>query len=139
MARLPVTGVVITLNEADRIQRCVSSLAAVCEDFLAGYCPQGSACKRLHTYECQTWVRTGECDVNTLAERLNLPPTRLSQHLSLLRTARMVEERRNGRQHLYRLAQPQIAGWITDGLAFVEARAPAALAGELREVRELWS
>jgi (heptosyl)LPS beta-1,4-glucosyltransferase len=32
MARLPVTGVVITLNEADRIQRCVHSLAAVCED-----------------------------------------------------------------------------------------------------------
>lgn len=84
-------------------------------------------------------LRTGECDVTTLAEKLNLPPTRLSQHLSLLRTARMVEERRNGRQHLYRLAQPQIAGWITDGLAFVEARAPAALAGDLREVRELWS
>lgn len=84
-------------------------------------------------------LRTGECDVNTLAERLNLPPARLSQHLSLLRTARMVEERRCGRQHLYSLSQPQIAGWIADGLAFVEARAPAALAGELREVRELWS
>lgn len=40
----------------------VNPLAAVCEDFLAGYCPQGSACKLLHTYECQTWVRTGECD-----------------------------------------------------------------------------
>ncbi|WP_231729286.1 ArsR family transcriptional regulator [Blastomonas sp. CCH5-A3] len=34
-------------------------------------------------------LRTGECDVTTLAEKLNLPPTRLSQHLSLLRTARM--------------------------------------------------
>ncbi|NEJ83126.1 hypothetical protein GR268_42360 [Rhizobium leguminosarum] len=40
----------------------VNPLAAVCEDFLTGYCPQGSACKLLHTYECQTWVRTGECD-----------------------------------------------------------------------------
>lgn len=84
-------------------------------------------------------LRLGECDVNSLAEKLNLAPARLSQHLSLLRNARMVEERRNGRQHLYRLSQPQIASWITDGLAFVEARAPAALAGELREVRELWS
>ncbi len=84
-------------------------------------------------------LRTGECDVNTLAERLSLPPARLSQHLSLLRAARMVVERRNGRQHLYSLAQPQIASWITEGLAFVEARAPAAMAGELREVRELWS
>ena len=84
-------------------------------------------------------LRMGECDVNTLAERLALPPVRLSQHLSLLRTARMVEERRHGRQHLYSLAQPQIAGWIADGLAFVEARAPAALVGDLREVRELWS
>lgn len=84
-------------------------------------------------------LRTGECDVNTLAQRLNLPPTRLSQHLSLLRAARMVAERRNGRQHLYSLAQPQIARWITDGLAFVEARAPASMAGDLRQVRELWS
>jgi hypothetical protein len=40
----------------------VNPRAAVCEAFLAGYCPQGSACKLLHTYECQTWVRTGECD-----------------------------------------------------------------------------
>lgn len=84
-------------------------------------------------------LRTGECDVNTLAQRLNLPPTRLSQHLSLLRSARMVVERRNGRQHLYSLSQPQIAGWISDGLVFIEASAPAAIAGEMREVRELWS
>ncbi len=84
-------------------------------------------------------LRNGECDVNSLALRLDLPPTRLSQHLSLLRAARIVEERRNGRQHLYRLAQPQIARWITDGLAFVEARAPASMAGDLREVRALWS
>lgn len=84
-------------------------------------------------------LRMGECDVNTLAQKLDLPPTRLSQHLSLLRAARMVAERRNGRQHLYSLAQPQIARWITDGLAFVEARAPASMAGDLREVRELWS
>lgn len=84
-------------------------------------------------------LRIGECDVGSLAERLNLPPARLSQHLGLLRTARLVEERRNGRQHLYSLVQPQIAGWITHGLAFVEPRMPAALAGAVSEVRELWS
>ncbi|WP_373486794.1 ArsR/SmtB family transcription factor [Blastomonas sp.] len=84
-------------------------------------------------------LRLGECDVNTLARRLNLPPSRLSQHLGLLRAARLVEERRHGRQHMYYLVQPQIARWIADALAFVEVRAPAALAGEAREVRELWS
>ena len=39
----------------------------------------------------------GEKDVNTLAERLELPGTRVSQHLSLLRAHRIVEERREGR------------------------------------------
>lgn len=40
----------------------VNPRADVCSDFLAGYCPRGSACKQLHTYECQSWVRTGECN-----------------------------------------------------------------------------
>lgn len=84
-------------------------------------------------------LRQSECDVNTLADRLDLPPSRISQHLSLLRAHRLVEERREGRHHFYRLSQPEIARWITDGIAFLENRAGQTPVGKLREVRELWS
>jgi len=40
----------------------VNPRAPVCEPFLDGYCPRGSACRLLHTYECQAWVHTGECN-----------------------------------------------------------------------------
>ena len=67
-------------------------------------------------------LRTGEKDVNSLAETLALPGARVSQHLSLLRAHRLVEERRDGRHHFYHLIQPEIAGWIVDGLDFVGGR-----------------
>ena len=44
-----------------------------------------------------------EKTVGTLAEETNLPATRVSQHLSLLRAHRIVEERPDGR---HRLDQP---------------------------------
>ena len=44
-------------------------------------------------------LRNGEKDVNTLMETLKLQGSRVSQHLSLLRAHRVVEERRDGRHH----------------------------------------
>lgn len=64
----------------------------------------------------------GECDVNTLHDRLDIPATRVSQHLSVLRAYRIVEERRDGRHHFYHLTQPDIARWIVDGMRFLESR-----------------
>lgn len=58
----------------------------------------------------------GECDVNTLHERLDLPAARVSQHLALMRAYRIVEERREGRHVYYHLTQPELARWIVDGL-----------------------
>lgn len=83
-------------------------------------------------------LRAGECDVSALATKLDLPPTRVSQHLSLLRLHRLVDERREGRHHHYRLTLPAIAEWIVEGLAFVHARESDAAASELRTARELW-
>ena len=54
----------------------------------------------------------GERDVNTLGEQLELPGSRVSQHLAMMRAHRIVEERREGRRHFYRLIQPEIANWI---------------------------
>ncbi len=56
-----------------------------------------------------------EKDVNTLLSDLNLPGPRVSQHLGLLRAYRIVDERRVGRRHLYRLVRPQLADWMRNG------------------------
>jgi DNA-binding transcriptional ArsR family regulator len=84
-------------------------------------------------------LRAGEKDVNTLVELLELPGPRVSQHLSLLRAHRMVEERREGRHHFYRLIQPEIARWIAEGLTFVEGRLGGISKSAIEAAREMWS
>lgn len=84
-------------------------------------------------------LRAGEKDVNTLVEILELPGPRVSQHLSLLRAHRMVEERREGRHHFYRLIQPEIARWIAEGLTFVEGRLDGISKSAIEAAREMWS
>lgn len=83
-------------------------------------------------------LRGSELDVNTLAQELELPGARVSQHLSLLRAHRMVEERRDGRHHFYQLTQPELANWIIDALAFVEARSQSLSAAKIDTARRLW-
>ena len=84
-------------------------------------------------------LRAGEMDVNGLAETLGLPGTRVSQHLSLLRLHRMVEERRDGRHHYYSLVLPEFAGWIVEGLEFVEGRMTGVSESDIKSARELWT
>jgi len=81
----------------------------------------------------------GELDVNTLAERLDITSSRVSQHLNQLRVHRIVEERRDGRRHLYSLLQPEIAVWIVDALDFVEGRGTTIPKAKINSVRRLWS
>ncbi|MEL6111170.1 MAG: metalloregulator ArsR/SmtB family transcription factor [Pseudomonadota bacterium] len=85
-------------------------------------------------------LRVREFDVNSISDELDLPATRISQHLSLMRAHRLVEERRDGRHVYYSLAQPDLAHWIVDGLQFVEARAAAdqIKPQTVDEVRKLW-
>jgi DNA-binding transcriptional ArsR family regulator len=84
-------------------------------------------------------LRSGEKDVNTLVEQLDLSGPRVSQHLSLMRAHRIVEERRDGRHHYYHLIQPEIANWIIEGLAFVEGRLSGVSKSAITEARKLWS
>lgn len=84
-------------------------------------------------------LRSSEKCVNTLAEQLEIPGPRVSQHLSLMRAHRIVEERREGRHHYYHLLQPEIANWIIEGLAFVEGRLSAVSQLSISNARELWS
>ena len=65
-------------------------------------------------------LRDSEMDVQTLQEALDLPQTRVSQHLATLRAHRLAECRRKGRRIYYRLTQPAMATWIVSGLVFLE-------------------
>ena len=84
-------------------------------------------------------LRSGEKDVNTLIEILELPGPRVSQHLSLLRAHRFVEERRDGRRHYYHLTQPEMAEWIIEGLDFIEGRMSGISRSVIKTARQLWA
>jgi DNA-binding transcriptional ArsR family regulator len=62
-----------------------------------------------------------ERDVNALQLALGISHSGVSQHLAVLRAHRMVMERREGRHVFYRLCQPGLAGWLVQGLDFIEA------------------
>ncbi len=64
-------------------------------------------------------LQSGEKDVNSLSEQLGARQPRISQHLSTLKSHHMVEERREGRHVYYRLALPEIAAWILEGLNYL--------------------
>ena len=66
-------------------------------------------------------LRSGEQDVKTLSEGLDLAQPRASQHLAQLRAHHLVQVRREGRRVHYRLANPGIARWLAEGLDFIEA------------------
>lgn len=66
-------------------------------------------------------LREGERDVNALQEALGVSHSRTSQNLAILRTNRVVAERRDGRHVFYRLTHPEVADWVLGGLRFVEA------------------
>ena len=84
-------------------------------------------------------LRIGEKDVNTLAEQLELPGARVSQHLGLMRAHRLVEERRDGRHHFYHLTQPDLASWIVEGLDFIEGRMTGVSKSAINSARRLWT
>ena len=86
-------------------------------------------------------LQNGELDVNTLSERLGTSHSRVSQQLALLRSHRLVIERREGRHVFYRLIQPRLARWVMAGLEFLEGELTrrAAQKDVLEEARSLWT
>ena len=53
-----------------------------------------------------------ESDVTELAASLGLTPSRVSQHLSLLRAHRMVDCRSVGRSRVYRVRRTDLVRWL---------------------------
>lgn len=61
----------------------------------------------------------GELSVNDLQRRLNITHAAVSQQLAVLRTNRIVVERREGRNVLYHLRDADLAAWVLAGIKFI--------------------
>lgn len=85
-------------------------------------------------------LRARELDVNSLQALLGLTHSGVSQHLSLLRSHRLVTERREGRHVYYHLTQPRMAQWLLSGLEFLEVNVTQAeeMREALEETKHLW-
>lgn len=86
-------------------------------------------------------LREGEHDVNGLQKILQVSHSRVSQHLSQLRSHKLVSERRQGRHHHYSLAKTELASWLLQGLDFIESEMSNVdeIHSACEEVKSLWS
>jgi ArsR family transcriptional regulator len=64
-------------------------------------------------------LKQQECDVTTLQLKIGVSQSRMSQHLSALRKAGILKERRQGRQVFYRLVWPELADWVASGMNMI--------------------
>jgi DNA-binding transcriptional ArsR family regulator len=83
-------------------------------------------------------LQSGEQSVNELAAALEIPPTRVSQHLAVLRAIALVETESVGQNRVYRLTQPELALWLIDGIDFIAHRLGRASAKDIEQAKELW-
>ena len=82
-------------------------------------------------------LHTAEWTVNELAAALDISPTRLSQHLAVLRAVALVETEIRGQKRIYRLVQPAMALWLIDGIDVIAHRCAQASAGEVETAKRL--
>ena len=80
----------------------------------------------------------GEHSVSNMAEQLDLPQARVSQHLALLRTHRLGVEQPAGRERIYDLCTNQLAWWLVDGVDFVAGNIGDVTDEQVNDARNLW-
>jgi DNA-binding transcriptional ArsR family regulator len=82
----------------------------------------------------------GELDVHSLVEILEVPQPTVSQHLSVLRHAGLVKQRKTGRSVYYSLTSSSLASWLLKALRFLETRSEDAetLSRAVKDVRRVW-
>ena len=85
-------------------------------------------------------LRSKECDVHTLAERLGLRQSTLSQHLAQLKSKGITVARRNGRSVCYSLTSPWLAQWLVEGFQLLELQGgrSSQLLEAAKVVKRLW-
>lgn len=86
-------------------------------------------------------LKGGEKDVGTLASTLELAHSNVSQHLAILRSLRVVSERREGRRIVYQLCYPQLAEWLVAGMQFLPVvnQEVDQVKNAVRNARAAWS
>lgn len=83
-------------------------------------------------------LQAGDQTVNELGDLLEISPTRVSQHLGVLRAIALVETQSHGQKRVYRLAQPDLAAWLVDGIDFVAHRFSRASVADIADAKRLW-
>lgn len=83
-------------------------------------------------------LQVGGQTVSELAANLDITATRLSQHLALLRSQGLLEVESSGQSRFYRLAQPELAVWLIDGIEFIANRITPADQVEVEKAKMLW-
>jgi DNA-binding transcriptional ArsR family regulator len=86
----------------------------------------------------QLLAAAGEHSVASIAETLDLPATRVSQHLAALKAYRLVDERSAGRRRIYALTVRRIAPWLVDGVDFVVDRYDEVSPAQGEDAKRLW-
>lgn len=81
-----------------------------------------------------------EKDVNALSKLLTIPHSSVSQHLSILRAHKVVQQRKQGTHVFYRLTQPELANWLMHGLEFLEGgfESEQRIKSAVDEAKKLW-
>lgn len=85
---------------------------------------------RIHVIEC---LRDGEVSVGSLLERIGVEPANLSQHLSVLRSKRLVINRKEGNQVWYSLRDPMLVEVLDTMRRYFQAHLEEAM-GMLRGI-----
>lgn len=83
-------------------------------------------------------LQAGEQTVNELGDILEISSTRVSQHLSVLRAVALVETTTHGQKRVYRLAQPELAAWLIEGIDFIANRLSRATPADVARAKQLW-
>lgn len=83
-------------------------------------------------------LQSGDQTVNDLGDLLEISPTRVSQHLGVLRAIALVETETHGQKRVYRLAQPEMALWLIEGIDFIAHRLNRASSGDIEQAKQLW-
>lgn len=85
-------------------------------------------------------IRNKELTVTALQDLTGVSQSRISQHLSALRTEGVIKERREGRNVYYRLVDPMVAGWLLSGmdLALKQSKVEGPAKEALMHATDYW-
>jgi len=95
-----------------------------------------------HPHRIRIIEELGKCesDVHTLAEKLNLRQSTLSQHLAQLRMKGIAIAERDGRTVRYHLSNVWLARWLVEGFKLLEMQnqKSSKVLKAVRVVKRLW-